>query len=81
MDVFQRIDLNGKIKDEFISVVYETKQHQILIGTSTKGLFVCDMNMKVQRQLTTGRRDFICLAIVSLLSMKIQTERYGWEAD
>ena len=48
MDVFQRIDLNGKIKDEFISVVYETKQHQILIGTSTKGLFVCDMNMKVQ---------------------------------
>ena len=53
MDVFQRIDLNGKIKDEFISVVYETKQHQILIGTSTKGLFVCDMNMKVQRQLTT----------------------------
>ncbi len=36
MDVFQRIDLNGKIKDEFISVIYETKHQQMLIGTSTK---------------------------------------------
>ena len=53
MDTFQRIDLNGKIKGEFISVIYETKQHQMLIGTSTKGLIVCDMNMRVQRQLTT----------------------------
>ncbi len=52
MDVFQHIDLNGLIKDEFISVIYETKQHQILIGTSTEGLIVCDMNMKVQKQLT-----------------------------
>ena len=49
MDVFQHIDLNGLIKDEFISVIYETKQHQILIGTSTEGLIVCDMNMKVQK--------------------------------
>lgn len=53
MDVFQRIDLNGKIKDEFISVIYETKHHQMVVGTSTKGLFVCDMLMKVQRQFTT----------------------------
>lgn len=53
MDMFQRIDLNGMIKEEFISVIYETKRHQILIGTSTKGLFVCDMNMKVQKHFTT----------------------------
>lgn len=54
MEMFQRIDLNGLIKDEFISVIYETKQHQILVGTSTKGLFVCDMNMKVQKHFTTN---------------------------
>ena len=49
MDMFQRLDLNGKIKDEYISVIHETKEHQILIGTATKGLFVCDMNMKEQK--------------------------------
>lgn len=54
MDVFQRIDLNGKIKGEFIAVINETKDHRILIGTATKGLFVCDMNMKVQRHFTSG---------------------------
>ncbi len=56
MDVFQRIDLNGKIKDEPVSVIHETRHHQILIGTGTKGLFVCDMNMKIQRQLNTQSR-------------------------
>ena len=53
MDVFQRLDLNGKIKNEFISAIYETREQQILIGTATKGLFVCDMNMKVQKHFTT----------------------------
>ena len=54
MDVFQPLDLNGKIKGEFISVIYETKKHQILIGTSTKGLFVCDINMKLQKHFTAA---------------------------
>lgn len=53
MDVFQRIDLNGRIKDEFIAIIYETKEHLILIGTANKGLYVCDMNMKVQRHFST----------------------------
>lgn len=52
MDMFQRLDLNGKIKDEYISVIHETKEHQILIGTATKGLFVYDMNMKEQKHFT-----------------------------
>lgn len=53
MDMFQRIDLNGKIKDESIAVIYETRNHQILVGTAAKGLFVCDMNMKLQKHFTT----------------------------
>lgn len=53
MDVFQRIDLNDRIRSEFIAVIYETKNHQILIGTATKGLFVCDINMKVQKHFTS----------------------------
>ncbi len=52
MDTFQRIDLNGAIKNEFISTIYETKNHRILIGTPTKGLFVCDMDMKPQKHFT-----------------------------
>ena len=53
MDVFQQINLNGKIKDELIAALYETKDHRILIGTAAKGLFVCDMDMKVQEHFTT----------------------------
>lgn len=52
MDVFQRLDLNGKIKNEYISAIHETKGHQLLIGTATKGLFVCDMNMKELKHFT-----------------------------
>lgn len=54
MDMFQQITLGGLIRDEFISVIYETKQRQqILVGTTTQGLFICDMNLKVQKHLTT----------------------------
>lgn len=54
MDVFQQIDLNGKLKDELIAAIYETKDHRILIGTATKGLFVCNMDMKVQKHFTVS---------------------------
>lgn len=44
---FQLIDLNGEIKDEFISVITETSDHRLLIGTEHKGLYVCDLNLKL----------------------------------
>lgn len=68
MDMFQQIDFNGIIKNEFISVIYETNHHQILVGTSTKGLFVCDMNMKVQKHFTTKTPN-LCLPNNSISSL------------
>ncbi len=52
LDVFQQIDLNGMIKGEPVGAILETKKHQILIGTNNKGMFVCDMNAKVQKHFT-----------------------------
>lgn len=46
-DTFQSVDLDGKIKGEFISVITETSDHQLLIGTEHKGLYVCDLNLKL----------------------------------
>lgn len=46
-NAFQVIDLHGKIKGEFITAIGETSDHHFLIGTETKGLFVCDLNLKV----------------------------------
>lgn len=49
-DTFQQIDLNGAIKGEDVGAIYETRKHQLLIGTN-KGLFVCDMNAKVLKHI------------------------------
>ena len=46
-DTFQPVDLEGKIKGEFISVITETSDHQLLIGTEHKGVYVCDLNLKM----------------------------------
>ena len=47
LDLFQIVDLNGLIKDEFIPVIRETHDNRLIIGTVSKGFFVCDMNLKV----------------------------------
>lgn len=77
IDVFQRIDLNGKIKNEFIAVMYETKNHKILIGTSTKGLFVCDMDMKVQKNYTSTT-SFLCLPNNNVSALYEDSKGYIW---
>lgn len=46
-EAFQSIDLRGEIKEEFISVITETSDHRLLIGTEHKGLYVCDLNLKL----------------------------------
>lgn len=75
--MFQRIDLNGKIKNEFIAVMYETKNHKILIGTSTKGLFVCDMDMKVQKNYTSTT-SFLCLPNNNVSALYEDSKGYIW---
>lgn len=50
-DTFLRIDLNGVIKEEDVGAIYETRKHQLLIGTISKGLFVCDMNGKLLKHI------------------------------
>lgn len=49
VDKFQIVDLAGEISNEFISSIYETHDHRLVISTNTKGIFVCDMNLKVQK--------------------------------
>ena len=53
MDVFQRLDLNGALKDEIVQVIYETADNRLLIGTATKGVYVCDLNLKLQKHYST----------------------------
>lgn len=46
-DTFRPVDLEGRIKGEFISAITETSAHQLLIGTEHQGLYVCDLNMRL----------------------------------
>lgn len=47
VETFQSVNLEGEIKGEFISVITETSDHRLLIGTEHKGLYVCDLNLKL----------------------------------
>lgn len=44
---FQPIDLKGKIRDTFITSICETSDHHFIIGTESKGLLVCDLNLNL----------------------------------
>ncbi|MDD3078150.1 MAG: two-component regulator propeller domain-containing protein [Paludibacter sp.] len=44
---FEAVNWNGKSKYLSISSLYQTHSGEILIGTTTKGLFVCDKDFRV----------------------------------
>lgn len=46
-ETFQPVLLGGKIKGEMITALAEIADHRLLVGTQNKGLFVCDMDMKL----------------------------------
>lgn len=53
-DTFRMIDLEGELAGEFISVVTETSDHRLVIGTECKGLYLCDLNLKSVTRYTKG---------------------------
>ena len=81
-DEFQSIDLNGAIRGESIGAIYETKKHQLLIGTNAKGLLVCDMDAKVLRHVPAdGSRGALLESNISTLYEDSQGRIWGGGND
>lgn len=51
-DAFQHIELNGLLSREGVNVVTQDSRKRFLIGTSSKGLIVCNEDMKYIRSFT-----------------------------